>query len=58
MGTEFLDSCADASSIRKKGSALERKEMSQNITNRYFVYASTYMVLVSKSFKIGDFNVK
>lgn len=58
MGIEFLDLCVDVLFIRKKGLAFERKEMSQNIINRYFVYVSIYMVLVLKFFKIGDFNVK
>lgn len=52
---EFLVSCEDVSSIRRKGSALERDEPEYH---RYFVYAITYMVLVSKSFKNGDFNVQ
>lgn len=34
------------------------KEMSQDIRGGCFVYGSTYVVLVSKSFKIGHFNVK
>lgn len=38
-GTEFLDSREDAAWMRKMGSELERKEMSQNMTD--LVYAST-----------------
>lgn len=34
------------------------KEMSQNITDRHFVYVGTYVILVSESFKIRDLDVK
>jgi hypothetical protein len=56
--TESPGSCINTSSNRENRALLERKGMIQNITDGYFVYSSTYVVLVSKSFKIRDFNVK